>query len=460
MAKGLVKSAVFVLLMAGAVQRSSRATPPPAPAAAAADAAPREVVEKYDDGAVHVRYVTDEKGVRNGAYEELYPNGRAKVRGTYAAGERTGAWQTFDEAGKVVEAAAYRKDVLDGNYTWSEPGPGKRQMRGTYRQGALIGFVEVLGEKGTLARTARYPRPMAQVREMWSTLYPNELTPPKFLADPSAAAPYKAGRVAPESLEEALKVAKLYRYLSGVPWQHLRLDAKDTEVAQYGAVLLQKLGMLTHTPAKPADMDDAFFKRAYAGCNESNIHRGQTSLVSAVRGFMDDSDGRNIALVGHRRWILKPGLKQVGFGHSGGFSTMHVNDKSRDVPNFEFVAFPGEGYYPLQLVEKHYAWSAHFHQAKLLLPPQGADAIKVKVTRLDEHFQPGGDPAEARIINAFPDQDQGWNTVVFSLELKKVEAGRYWVELAGLRNPRGAAPVFGYLVELVDMKATATEVKK
>jgi hypothetical protein len=426
-----------------------------APPPATQEGKPGEVVEKYDDGAVRARYRTDAKGLKNGAYEELFPTGRAKVRGTYTAGQKSGAWTTFDEAGKTIESASYRADVLDGSYAWTGPS-GKAGYRATYRAGEITGAVTVLDDKGRSARLIAFPRPLADVRQAWATLYPKEVGKPKFLQEPSAAAPYKAGKVAPESLQEALKVAKLYRYLSGVPWQHLALDPRDTEEAQHGAVLLQKLGQLTHTPGKPDDMDDAFFKLAYDGCNQSNLHQGQADIVAGLRGFMDDSDPSNIDRMGHRRWVLKPGLKKVGFGFAGGFTAMHVVDGSRDVPNFDFVAFPGQGYYPLQLVEKHYAWSVHFHHAKV--QELNVGDLRVTVARLDERFQPaaGEPPAEAKVVSAINDKGQGWNLVVFKPELNKVEAGRYWVEITGLRTPRGAAaPPFGYIVEFVDMKPAA-----
>jgi hypothetical protein len=462
MGKGLAILAASVALLIGLTPAIALA----APATRAATTAPAaakagEVVEKYDDGAVRFRYVTDAKGVRTGAYEELFPSGRAKVRGTYAAGQRTGAWQTYDEGGKVVESATYRKDVLDGAYTWRAAGAAdKREFRGTYREGYPWGLVDVLGEKGTLVRQVRYPRALAQVREMWTTHYPAEGSEPKFLAKPSEAPPYKAGRLAPETLEESLKLTKLYRYLSGVPWQHLRLDPRANELAQHAAVVLKKTGVLTHTPGKPDDMDEAFFKLGYAGCSQSNLSRGRTHVVWAIRSQMADSDPSNITEIGHRRWILRPGLKQVGFGYADGWAAVHILDNSRDVPNFDVVAFPGEGYFPKELLEKHYAWSVHFHKAKLLLPQQGAAQIKVIVTRLDEQFQAVGEPAAASVINVFAAEVQGWNTVVFLPEFKAVEVGRYWVEVQGLRTPKGVAPPFRYLVELVDMKRVVGDANK
>lgn len=417
--------------------------PPPA----APTTRPGEVVERDDGGNLRARYRTDNKGVRNGAYEEFHPDGKPRVRGTYTAGQKSGAWTTLDELGKPVETANYRKGALEGPFAANVAG-SKAGYKATYRQGQLAGPVTVLDDKGRVVHTVKYPRPLAEVRGAWDKLYPKEVKPPKYTADPVLEPPYKAGTIAPESLEEALKVVKLYRYLSGVPFQNLSLDPSANEKAQHGAVLLTKIGSLTHTPSKPGDMDEAFFKLGHAGCNQSNLHQGQDSLISGIRGFMDDSDEGNVKVLGHRQWVLKPGLAKTGFGSAKGFTAMHVVDGSRDVPNFDYIAFPGEGFYPLQLVEKHYAWSVHFHAAKVQVP--AAEAMKITVTRLDGHYQPGKQ-SEAGIVSVVAAADKGWNMIVFRPKIEAVEAGRFWVEITGLKVGRGAAPPLGYIVELLDM---------
>jgi hypothetical protein len=415
----------------------------PAPAAR-----PGEVIEKYDDGTLHLRYRVDAKKQKDGPYDEFFQGGKSRVKGAYTAGEKSGLWTTRDETGKVIESATYdRKGVLEGPYAYTAPATSRAGFRATYHLGEINGAVTVYDEKGRTARVINYPRPLPEIRQAWAALYPKNAQKPKFLEEPSAAAPYKPGKVAPESLEEALKFAKLYRYLSGVPWQQLALDPADCEKSQYGAVLLQKLGKLTHTPEKPDDMDDAFFKLAYAGCNQSNLHQGQANIAAGLRGFMDDSDDSNIAQIGHRRWVLKPGLRKVGFGFAGGFSSMHVLDGSGTVPEFNYAAFPGEGYYPRQLVEAHYAWSLHLASQKVKVAPL-AD-LKVTITGLDEHYQPG-EETTATMVNLIADGNQGWNVLVFKPNLKSLEPGRYWVDVTGLKSLRNDPTPFGYIVDLID----------
>ena len=79
---------------------------------------------------------------------------------------------------------------------------------------------------------------------------------------------------------------------------------------------------------------------------------------------------------------------------------VHVLDGTGPIQNFNYAAFPGEGYYPRQFVDKHYAWSLHLANLKVKVPP--AADLKVTVTRLDEHYQPGGRECRQR-----PDRSNG-----------------------------------------------------
>jgi hypothetical protein len=199
-------------------------------------------------------------------------------------------------------------------------------------------------------------------------------------------------------------------------------------------------------------MDDAFFKLAYAGCNESNIHQGHRDVIHAIRGFMDDSDASNIGKVGHRRWILFPPLKHVGFGNAGVFTAMHVIEGWQEVPKFDFFAFPAEGYYPLDLIEAHYAWSVHIHASQIQSP--GSD-VKVSVSLLDEHFQESQEFATN--VAARIDDDHGMYVIVFKPDFGKsqLQAGKYWVQVAGLKTPKGAPNPLSYVIELVEMPPAA-----
>jgi hypothetical protein len=414
-----------------------------------------EVKESYDDGQVKLRYRTDANDHKSGNYDEYFPNGKLKVHGAYSADKKTGTWTNYNEAGKVVETTTYRSGLLNGPYAWNFPS-GKPALQAQYHQGELSGPLTVLDERGRTVRRISYPRSRESVEKAFDTLYKEDRPPVKFTQEPHVGPPYRAGVLSEETLKYALNVTKLYRFLSGVPWQELKTDPVLCDKSAHGAVVLKVIGSLTHTPTRPSDMDDAFFKIAYTGCSEDNLFMGSSDPVAAVRAFMDDSDPSNIDRVGHRQWVLSPGLQRVGFGSAGEFVSMHVFDGTQHAaPDYNFVAFPGEGYYPLKLFGKDFAWSVHLKNTKAKVGP--VDSINIKLQKLDEHFQPAGDPIPAKVVSvpASFSASFGWSVIVFKPELTEIETAKYWVEISGIKTLTGADAPLGYLVDFIEVAAPA-----
>ena len=265
----------------------------------------KDVEEKFDDGTVHLRYRTDAKDRKNGDYLELFPGGKTHVKGTYTADKKSGTWTTYNEAGKPLEIAHFNNDLLDGPYQWNYP-TGQAQMRGNYRNGSLEGSVTTFDKNGSPQFSLSYPIAWEAVQKAWKDWSPTERPDVKMLQDPVATAPYKAGKMAPECQQSALKYMMLYRFLSGVTTANMSIDADDVDKAQHGAVIESHLGHLNHKPDKPADMDEEFFKIGLAGTSASNLSQGRHNLFDAIDDYMNDSDSGNIERVGHRQWIYVP----------------------------------------------------------------------------------------------------------------------------------------------------------
>ena len=159
--------------------------------------------------------------------------------------------------------------------------------------------------------------------EIAGLLEDNPLTLPDNVFDqvPSCSAPYGAGKVKTNALQAAADRLNALRQIAGLP--AVQLDLTLSEQAQYGAVIIAAQGALSHTPSQPADMDDAFYNKAYEATSSSNLYAGKT-LTTAVDGFMDDSDASNIDRLGHRRWQLNPQLGKVGFGYAESLSLIHI----------------------------------------------------------------------------------------------------------------------------------------
>jgi len=403
----------------------------------------KDIVLNYPDGTPHFRYQVDARSQKYGSFEEFTPKGKLKVRGNYSADKKTAAWIVYGDNGKSQELLTYRNDQLEGPYRFNFPS-GLPQLVTTYHEDDFAGPITVNDEKGHVLRTISYPRRYDAVEQAWDMYYPKTRGPVKFTDQPKTMAPYESGRIAMEDQQAALKYLMLYRFLSGLPFEKMTIVPTLIDRAQDGAVLLAKLGTLTQEPEQPHDMDDAFFKMAYAGCNESNQFKGRQNIFDAIDSFMDDSDDANVKDIIHRIGVLNPALERTGFGCCADIITQIVANGRG--PAFTFYAYPGPGYYPRKLLQKDAAWSVHFAGNKVRLA--SADALSVHITPLDDHFA-GSETVTAEIVGIHDGATT--RVIIFRTKLKNLSGARYYVEISGLRSPSGATIPFSYLVDLQDM---------
>lgn len=205
-------------------------------------------------------------------------------------------------------------------------------------------------------------RSAAQIQTRWSQLKPAYSGSP-FTIAPGTTAPYSAGMLAPGFLQDGLKAINYARFLAGLP-DDVVLDSGYVDGAQHGAVLLAA-STFSHTPPKPADMDQAFFDLGYAATSRSNIGWGYGTLSAFNFGCMDDSDSTNIDRLGHRRWLLDPPLLKTGMGFASSRSDTFVFDWSRTAAvDYDSIKWPSEGYFPVEMFATQTAWSVTLDPAK------------------------------------------------------------------------------------------------
>ena len=145
-----------------------------------------------------------------------------------------------------------------------------------------------------------------------------------YKTKPSLKAPYEAGQLSDETLNSALRLVKNIRYIAGLS-DNVVLNDEYTARAQAGSLVNAVNDELSHTPNKPANMSEDLYQLGYEGTSHSNIGFGYGSVNgSIIDGYMDDSDSSNIDRLGHRRWILYPGLTETGFGYAGRYTATYV----------------------------------------------------------------------------------------------------------------------------------------
>lgn len=266
---------------------------------------------------------------------------------------------------------------------------------------------------------------------------------------PSHTGKIVAGKMKKASLEAALARLKIYRYLAGLPYEDITIGEKFNEGAQHAAVLMAIMGKLSHTPSKPAGVPDDFFKLAYDGASHSNLHQGQSNLVSAVDGWMNDSDKTNIDRLGHRRWFLNPTMKEVGFGLYNGFAAAWVVGGDRgESPDYDFIAFPAQGIHPWQFFGANWAWSVSLNPRKYRKPQKGE--IKIAVFA-EKGGRKSGTPLRLTDVNVDYNAFGTPHCIIFRPVLdESAPRSTYIVEIAGVRDSGGGEKTVSYRVAFAE----------
>ena len=224
--------------------------------------------------------------------------------------------------------------------------------------------------------------------------------------------------------QEAVNLLNAYRYLCGVA-PNAVAEKRKVEEAHQAAAACKKHGGLSHSIGHFT--------------NKCNLHQGQSSMASALRGFISDGGSNNRAERGHRRWCLNPKMVKTGFGKDAGFVAMWALDSSGP-SNKKNWSYPGSGYFPKDYLHSS-GWS--FYNAAGGVP--SADKLKVEVYKLRKRPEKKfgitaeipGRTVKVGFVHSYA------NTVTFEPDPEMTSRGGvFWVKIhgGGLRE--------GYLVEL------------
>ncbi len=234
----------------------------------------------------------------------------------------------------------------------------------------------------------------------------------RFVVEPSVKSPYSLGSLPAATLNNGEAWLNFMRYVANLP--SISLTDALNESAQYGAVVMAANNKLTHYPTQPTDMEKTFFDQGYYACTSSNIaYKGYAPLSSfdskktgvvadAVQAWMDDEDPSNISAVGHRRWILNPGVKTMGLGSADttgvddngiewGYSYTALRalnqsgsgyaqvDASGSV-DYEAIAWPASGDFPSSVFATDVPWSITLNPSKWETPSASDVVVTLKDT--------------------------------------------------------------------------------
>ncbi len=399
------------------------------------------VEEKHENGEIKARY-TLRDGKKHGSYTEYDETGKRVLRTSYREGELHGSYQRKDsEAGRTLYAK-YRNGVLDGKYKVRE---GRETLiEHDFEDGRLEAFAGVKAYPRTLAEIVATLRVIAAQGSDEAEKVKASLSSSKVHRALDIAFP-EEGTLAPDPDDpkgvgrfEAMKRLQAYRYLCGLAWTPMRLDAELNAYADLGAEINKAIGGLSHHPKNPGWPADKYKKAAHA-CAKSNLfmHSQQdprTIMKRSIDAYLFDSDRSNIDRVGHRRWCLNPSMGKVGFGECQGFSAMMAHDGSRaDVPPYDVIAYPAPGYFPVDFFSPQHAWSVSLGKRA-----DKSAAVTPKVYPVGEDWLPAKEPLPITYKNieksgfAVP-----WCLIFLPDNLDVAHDKMYYIVLEGLPAPDG-----------------------
>lgn len=263
----------------------------------------------------------------------------------------------------------------------------------------------------------------------------------------------RTGRSVKGQQAAALKQLKAYRYLAGVPYEHLKLDESLNDYAKAAAMLCRKLGRLEHNPSKNPGLPEAAFEKGRKGtrnCNLASMFGRKQTLPGTVIRYMDDSDPRNIRGLGHRRWCLNPTMGQTGFGSVPGYSAMWAMDTSHKAPEFDYIAWPPAGFMPVSYFGVKHAWHVSLNPKKYARPDGG---VKAQIYAVDRRGKRDKTPLPLSdtYISVFP---YGVSyCVIFRPTARSLTGKRKLaVVIEGLKDREGKPAKVEYSVEFVRLK--------
>ena len=304
------------------------------------------------------------------------------------------------------------------------------------------------------------------ISDAWNALTPQAQS--VFSVMPSAAAPYSIGQLDGAYLQDALNLLNFYRALAGL--EPVTLGDHLNVQAQYGAVLLAANDNLTHTPKKPADMEESFYRMGANACAGSNISMRygydiNTLLHSALQAQMDEHSASNRLDLGHRRWLLDPRLGKVGFGLATSatnrqYITVPILDATGTGAQPEWVAWPAAGQFPSNIFTPGTPWSVILDTAVYRIPRETQLQVTVTRHRDGKVFVPPVLDGQSQLTDEgtyllVNNQNYGAGCCVsFSIGKSELGDGSYWgdytVNIAGLYTLDGQHAPLEYTVRFFD----------
>ncbi len=333
----------------------------------------------------------------------------------------------------------------------------KRVMMGILMAACMVPSLFGVAAGAAASPTESAETRMVEIRRAWSQMKPT-YTGDLFETQPSARAPYAAGRLRSGAIRDVGNLLNFMRTLADLPTDVVMTEDNNAK-CQHGAVCLAALGTITHDPKRPSDMPQDFFATAYDNCASSNVYYATGSSAKkmpwqTILSFMDDSDASNIDRLGHRRWILNPSMLESGIGFAEGkngasyFGTLYAFDTSRsEEVAYDAICWPNGPAFPSEFFAGDHAWSVTLNPAIYQTPSRSAVAVTLSNDAGERWtFDADDTSRKGRYFNVNTDGFGVSNVIIFRPDGISDYRGVYTVTIDGLKQKDGTATTLQYSV--------------
>ena len=232
----------------------------------------------------------------------------------------------------------------------------------------------------------------------------------------------------------------------------ITLSDDVNESAAYGALALAMNNSgLTHYPSQPKDMSSIDYNKAYAATTSSNLSSAsgysEKRIISvAVSGQIGDSDSSNIDTLGHRRWLLNPGVKTLGIGSANNNYNYYTDIRvfgdgiqSESVNDYDFIAWPSSGANLTDTFPKDTPWSVTLNPKVYYTPTDVSVEVKSLRYGTTWYFDNNTGYGTSSVDNYFNIEKSGYgvaNCIIFRPAYQYIDMfkGDYIVTVSNVRR--------------------------
>ena len=263
-------------------------------------------------------------------------------------------------------------------------------------------------------------------------------------------ADYHIAVLSDEAYDTAKGLINYYRRVAGLG--DITLSDDVNESAAYGALALAMNNSgLTHYPSQPKDMSSIDYNKAYAATTSSNLSSAsgysEKRIISvAVSGQIGDSDSSNIDTLGHRRWLLNPGVKTLGIGSANNNYNYYTDIRvfgdgiqSESVNDYDFIAWPSSGANLTDTFPKDTPWSVTLNPKVYYTPTDVSVEVKSLRYGTTWYFDNNTGYGTSSVDNYFNIEKSGYgvaNCIIFRPAYQHIDMfkGDYIVTVSNVRR--------------------------